>query len=278
MFNYRSKHIVLHYRCWHQENDNEFWIFECLHSHSLAHGNSESNICHVSSGLSVFPRSPEHNRMEQRHGGDPERVLLQQLDDPAIPAAPAALHPAQLLPLPEVSDGFRSFGVRAVHKKFNISTLCCVCDPVLYQNIPQQCDVSYLNGWCVCLLGFRISESIRIAGSLVFILLLFVLTAVLVKVPMEMDLFFSVTMATIWFINCKSVRLCVCVKAWQKEVDLVTVLNGALLPLLSVWCRAAGQSVRPGGSAASEVQRRLHERPGPRWNLCCHRHAVSHRQ
>ncbi|TMS02361.1 Equilibrative nucleoside transporter 2 [Larimichthys crocea] len=47
----------------------------------------------------------------------------------------------------------------------------------------------------------RISESIRIAGSLVFILLLFVLTAVLVKVPMEMDLFFSVTMATIWFIN-----------------------------------------------------------------------------
>lgn len=43
----------------------------------------------------------------------------------------------------------------------------------------------------------------RIAGSLVFILLLFILTAVLVKVPMEEDNFFSVTMATIWFINCK---------------------------------------------------------------------------
>lgn len=52
---------------------------------------------------------------------------------------------------------------------------------------------------------FRISEAIRIAGSLVFILLLFILTAVLVKVPMEEDCFFSVTMATIWFINCKSV-------------------------------------------------------------------------
>lgn len=51
---------------------------------------------------------------------------------------------------------------------------------------------------------FRISEAIRIAGSLVFILLLFILTAVLVKVPMEEDCFFSVTMATIWFINCKS--------------------------------------------------------------------------
>uniref|UniRef100_A0AAQ5XMY9 Solute carrier family 29 member 2 n=1 Tax=Amphiprion ocellaris TaxID=80972 RepID=A0AAQ5XMY9_AMPOC len=47
----------------------------------------------------------------------------------------------------------------------------------------------------------RISEAVRIAGSLVFILLLFILTAVLVKVPMEEDRFFSVTMATIWFIN-----------------------------------------------------------------------------
>ncbi|XP_051992370.1 equilibrative nucleoside transporter 2-like isoform X1 [Xyrauchen texanus] len=47
----------------------------------------------------------------------------------------------------------------------------------------------------------RISEKMRIAGSLVFILLLFILTAVLVKVPMEDDRFFSVTMATIWFIN-----------------------------------------------------------------------------
>ncbi|XP_049423788.1 equilibrative nucleoside transporter 2 [Epinephelus fuscoguttatus] len=47
----------------------------------------------------------------------------------------------------------------------------------------------------------RISEAVRIAGSLVFILLLFILTAVLVKVPMDEDRFFSVTMATIWFIN-----------------------------------------------------------------------------
>ncbi|MEQ2292579.1 hypothetical protein AMECASPLE_024500, partial [Ameca splendens] len=47
----------------------------------------------------------------------------------------------------------------------------------------------------------RISEAIRIAGSLVFILLFFILTAVLVKVDMDPDVFFSVTMATIWFIN-----------------------------------------------------------------------------
>ncbi|XDV17675.1 hypothetical protein PO909_023503 [Leuciscus waleckii] len=47
----------------------------------------------------------------------------------------------------------------------------------------------------------RISERMRIAGSLVFILIFFILTAALVKVPMEEDRFFSITMATIWFIN-----------------------------------------------------------------------------
>ena len=43
--------------------------------------------------------------MEQRHGGGTQGVPLQQLDDAAVPAAPAGVHPAQLLPLPEVSDG-----------------------------------------------------------------------------------------------------------------------------------------------------------------------------
>ncbi|KAB5548788.1 hypothetical protein PHYPO_G00059620 [Pangasianodon hypophthalmus] len=47
----------------------------------------------------------------------------------------------------------------------------------------------------------HIPERMRIAGSMVFILLLFILTATLVKVKMEQDLFFSITMATIWFIN-----------------------------------------------------------------------------
>lgn len=49
----------------------------------------------------------------------------------------------------------------------------------------------------------RVSQAVRIAGSLLFILLLFILTAALVKVPMHQDRFFSVTMATIWFINCE---------------------------------------------------------------------------
>lgn len=53
--------------------------------------------------LTVFPRTPEHDRIAQRYQGGGREVLLQQLDDSAIPAAPAAVHPAQLHPLPEVS-------------------------------------------------------------------------------------------------------------------------------------------------------------------------------
>lgn len=125
---------------------------------------------------------------------------------------------------------------------------------------------------------FRISEAIRIAGSLVFILLLFILTAVLVKVPMEEDCFFSVTMATIWFINCKSV--CFYVYVGDRCVWVIRCYNKSPLfsSLVSVWCRAAGQSVRSCGDAASEVQQHLHEWPGPRWDIRCHRHANSHRK
>jgi len=46
-----------------------------------------------------------------------------------------------------------------------------------------------------------IAEKMRIAGSMVSILLLFILTAILVKVKMDQNQFFSITMATIWFIN-----------------------------------------------------------------------------
>lgn len=41
----------------------------------------------------------------------------------------------------------------------------------------------------------------RILGSLLAILLLFALTAALVKVELSPGLFFSVTMASVWFIN-----------------------------------------------------------------------------
>ncbi|XP_070770346.1 equilibrative nucleoside transporter 2-like [Enoplosus armatus] len=46
-----------------------------------------------------------------------------------------------------------------------------------------------------------VKERLRVAFSLIAILLLFSLTAALVQVPVQPDTFFSVTMATIWFIN-----------------------------------------------------------------------------
>ncbi|KAM3918322.1 equilibrative nucleoside transporter 2 [Leptodactylus fuscus] len=46
-----------------------------------------------------------------------------------------------------------------------------------------------------------VPERVRIAGSMTAILSLFVFTAVLVKVDMEPQTFFNLTMATIWFIN-----------------------------------------------------------------------------
>ncbi|KAF3688128.1 Equilibrative nucleoside transporter 2 [Channa argus] len=46
-----------------------------------------------------------------------------------------------------------------------------------------------------------VKERIRVAFSLIVIFLLFSLTAALVQVSMQPDTFFSITMATIWFIN-----------------------------------------------------------------------------
>ncbi|XP_041037926.1 equilibrative nucleoside transporter 2-like [Carcharodon carcharias] len=47
----------------------------------------------------------------------------------------------------------------------------------------------------------RISEKFRIAGSLFGILLLFLVTAVMVMVPLCPKVFFGITMTVIWFIN-----------------------------------------------------------------------------
>lgn len=47
----------------------------------------------------------------------------------------------------------------------------------------------------------RVRVQIRVACSLVSILLLFCLTAALVRVQMEPDTFFNITLCTIWFIN-----------------------------------------------------------------------------
>ncbi|KAL3066384.1 hypothetical protein OYC64_016355 [Pagothenia borchgrevinki] len=58
---------------------------------------------------------------------------------------------------------------------------------------------SFLHHW--------VKPRLRVACSFVVIFLLFSLNAALVRVPMQPDTFFSVTMATIWFINMASAVL-----------------------------------------------------------------------
>ncbi|XP_063740011.1 equilibrative nucleoside transporter 2-like isoform X2 [Eleginops maclovinus] len=58
---------------------------------------------------------------------------------------------------------------------------------------------SFLHQW--------VKPRLRVAFSFIAIFLLFSLTAALVPVPMQPDTFFSVTMATIWFINMASAVL-----------------------------------------------------------------------
>ncbi|XP_047220339.1 equilibrative nucleoside transporter 2-like [Girardinichthys multiradiatus] len=79
----------------------------------------------------------------------------------------------------------------AVQKDYNYDSLM-----VLLPHLPQLLFTllnSFLYQW--------VKERLRVVFSLVVIFLLFALTAALVLVPMQPDTFFSVTMATIWFIN-----------------------------------------------------------------------------
>lgn len=61
----------------------------------------------------------------------------------------------------------------------------------------------FTNHLCHHLLSNRIPQSVRILGSLVAILLVFLITAILVKVPLHALSFFVITMIKIMLINCK---------------------------------------------------------------------------
>ncbi|KAG7484948.1 hypothetical protein MATL_G00055430 [Megalops atlanticus] len=82
-------------------------------------------------------------------------------------------------------------GTDAVHKEYHFNNWM-----TLLSQLPLLL-FTFLNSF----LYQRISEKWRITGSLVLIFVLFFLTAILVKVDIERDAFFSITMATIWFIN-----------------------------------------------------------------------------
>lgn len=59
--------------------------------------------------------------MEQWHQGGDQGVLLQQLDDSAVPVASAAIYAAQLHPLPKVSALFALLIVMFKFSSFFVS-------------------------------------------------------------------------------------------------------------------------------------------------------------
>lgn len=72
----------------------------------------------------------------------------------------------------------------------NVMTLCAMLPMLIF---------AYLNSF----LHQRIPQSVRILGSLVAILLVFLTTAILVRVPLDALPFFVITMVKIMLINCK---------------------------------------------------------------------------
>ncbi|XP_073666775.1 equilibrative nucleoside transporter 1 isoform X2 [Tursiops truncatus] len=101
---------------------------------------------------------------------------------PAEPSEDVQASAGPSAPLPE-----RSY-LSAIFN--NVMTLCAMLPLLLFT-----CLNSFLHQ--------RIPQAVRILGSLVAILLVFLITAILVKVPMDALPFFVVTMMKIMLINCK---------------------------------------------------------------------------
>lgn len=140
----------------------------------------------------------------------------------------------------------------------------------------------------------RISQSVRILGSLVAILLVFLTTAILVKVEMEPLPFFIITMIKIVLINCNQGTECGQFWAWvgswggDKESGLrlpgspncqPLILADTLSTLfLSIWCRFASQPFWSGWRPASQLHSPHHEWPRPGWLLRLGGHDLCHCQ
>lgn len=145
----------------------------------------------------------------------------------------------ETLPAPTVSVPERSYLSTIFN---NVMTLCAMLPLLLFA-----CLNSFLHQ--------RISQSVRILGGLVAILLVFLITAILVKVEMEPLPFFIVTMIKIVLINCNRGTECGQFWAWvgswgrDKESGLrlpgspncqPLILADTLSTLfLSIWCRFA---------------------------------------
>lgn len=64
-------------------------------------------------------------------------------------------------------------------------------------------DLFFIDLFSLFLSLLRISQRLRVLGSLTIIILVFIITAVIVKVPLEPLPFFCITMVKIVIINCE---------------------------------------------------------------------------
>lgn len=130
-----------------------------------------------------------------------------------------------------------------------------------------------LNNFLDCDWICRIPQKIRIAGSLTAILLVFLLTAILVKVDLEPLPFFIITMIKIICINCESLQQ---MHYGSRTGCKCHLIFDVFVP--SVRSGSSGKSVRDGRTPASILHHTHHERTGTRRNLRCFIHDLRHRQ
>lgn len=131
---------------------------------------------------------------------------------------------------------------------------------------------------------FRISQRLRVLGSLAVIMFVFIITAIIVKVPLEPLPFFCLTMVKIVIINCACSQVFPIVSNHEKRqyslIDLTPLQDssGNLFCFFpnSIWGCVTGKSIWNGWIATSFIYYSNHERSGTRWKLCSLCHDLCH--
>lgn len=145
------------------------------------------------------------------------------------------------------------------------------------------CSVS---SWIIFLFlpFFRISQRLRVLGSLTVIMFVFIITAIIVKVPLEPLPFFCLTMVKIAIINCACSQVFLIVSNRDHRqyslIDLTPLQDSSgdlfCFVLNSIWGCVTGKSLWNGWIAPGFIYYSDHERSGTRWKLCSLRHDLRH--
>lgn len=165
------------------------------------------------------------------------------------------------------------------------STPCCTHCKYCNQT-PQKTTLEWSFSWpsrrCVVLwnevslflLLFRISQRLRVLGSLVVIMAVFIVTAVIVRLPFQPLPFFCVTMVKIVIINGACSPFLVLPGRSRRRKGRCDI--GSCFVVGSLWGCAAGKRLWDGRVASCFVHDSDHERSGTGREFCCLRHDLRH--